>query len=53
MTDMRGQDQESRQRPARRTVVWAVVGVVVLVAVIVLLAMTMDGGGSGTGGGLY
>ena len=50
MADMRGQDQKSRQGPARRTVVWAVVGVVVLVAIIVLLAMTMNGGGSGPGG---
>ena len=50
MTGMRGQDQESRHRPARRTVVWAVVGVVVLVAVVVLLIMTMSGGSSGSGG---
>jgi len=50
MTDMRGQDQERRQGPARSTIVWAVVGVVVLVAVVVLLVMTSDGGGSGPGG---
>jgi len=31
MTDMRGQDQKRRQGPARRTIVWAVVGVVVIV----------------------
>ena len=51
MTDMRGQDQERRQGPARRTVVWAVLGVVVIVAIVVLIVLTMSGGSSG--GGLY
>jgi len=51
MTDMRGQDQKRRQGPARRTVVWVVVGVVVVVAVALIMILTMGGGGSG--GGLY
>jgi uncharacterized membrane protein len=49
MTGMRGQDQEHRQGPARRTV-WLVVGVVVVIAAVLLLLFWMGGGSSGTGG---
>ena len=50
MTGMRGQDQEHRQGPARRTVVWLVVGIVAVVAAVLLLLFWMGGGSSGTGG---
>ena len=56
MTGMRGEDQQDRRGgqvhsgPARRTVVMAVLGVIVLVAVV-LLIVWFGNGGTGVGGG--